>query len=369
MPDVEPILGRKVHGPATARWEIDGRHYVNFAGSSYLALAHLPELRESAYRAIALGAAFAEQFPPPYGCEDTIYTAVEDTAARLLETPAAVFFTTGYFIGAILLAAHARPTDQIFLDEGAHYNMRDAARLSDLPVTAFPTGDAEALAAAIARDLQPGRRPLVMTDGTYATTGLLAPLREFADVAGRYEGLLLVDDAHGFGAFGASGRGAVEHLGVDKIARFAGTLSKSFSANGAVIGCSAAEAERINAQPPKRGANAGSTISATVADAAMRYMTVHPERRERLAALTRHARQSLRAIGLDIPDSPAPIIAFRTGPRATMRAQQHALFAQGIYLPISNYLGAGPDGIFRCAIFADHDEADIDRLAEGLAAL
>jgi 8-amino-7-oxononanoate synthase len=81
--------------------------------------------------------------------------------------------------------------------------------------------------------------------------------------------------------------------------------------------------------------------------------------------VSQYLRNKLRGSGVDVADSPAPIVAFRLGDRANMVAVQERLFADGIYVLVSNYIGAGPDGIIRCAIFADHTEADLDALVDG----
>jgi 7-keto-8-aminopelargonate synthetase-like enzyme len=93
----------------------------------------------------------------------------------------------------------------------------------------------------------------------------------------------------------------------------------------------------------------------------------HPELRNRLATLTRYFRQRLREIGLDVIDSPAPIVSFGLGTSKDMLAVKRQLFAQGINIYVSNYLGSGEHGIIRCAVFADHHKDDIDRLVDALA--
>jgi glycine C-acetyltransferase/8-amino-7-oxononanoate synthase len=149
----------------------------------------------------------------------------------------------------------------------------------------------------------------------------------------------------------------VEHLSLS-----GATLSKALCAHGALMGCSHAVAQRVRTLPPLAAACSGSPLSATAAAASLSYVSRHPELRTQLSALTGHLRARLRALGLDVIDSPAPIVSFRYGDREQMRALQRRAFERGFYLHHSTYLGAGADGLIRCAVFRDHSHADIDAL-------
>lgn len=365
--DQEPIAGRVVAGGAAARWTIDGRAYVNFSGAGYLALHDEPALRRAAYDALDRGLPFQHQLGPLYEFRDPPLDDVQAAAADFMQCETALYFSSGFFIGQIGLCAFARPGDHLYVDEGAHYNLRQAVQLSGLAATSFAHRDPGALEEAVARMLSAGERPLVVTDGMFATTGELAPLHHYAKVIDRFGGSMFVDDAHGFGVIGEEGRGCAEYFGTESVTDVGGTLSKAFCASGAVIGCSKETARRVIHLPPKRGANAGSPISAAVAAASLRFVQAHPERRRRLHELSAHARFGLRRIGIAVSDSPSPVMAFALGDRANMRRIQYQLFAKGFYLPISDYIGAGPGGTFRCAVFANHSEEDLDALLSALA--
>jgi len=230
----------------------------------------------------------------------------------------------------------------------------------------FVHRSAEDLEDRIKSDLRAGEFPLVLSDGVFATSGEIAPLDVYAGILAPYDGRILVDDAHGFGVVGAHGRGAAEFHGVEGVCHVGVTLSKALCTQGALIGCSVEDAYRAQRVPPVRGANAGSTISAAVSQAAMAYMQRNPKRRERLAQLTGSLRTRLRGAGFSISETPAPIVSFGFGRRADMQALQRKLFEAGFWAPISNYLGAGPEGMFRLSVFADHDETDFDALISAM---
>jgi 7-keto-8-aminopelargonate synthetase-like enzyme len=146
----------------------------------------------------------------------------------------------------------------------------------------------------------------------------------------------------------------------------AGTLGKGFCAQGALLPCTREFAARVRSLPPVRGAGAGSPVSALVGAAALRLARAHPERREHLGKISQRLKTGLRGLGLEIIDTPAPITAFRVGHKSDMLALQRSLFADGLHVVISNYIGAGPEGMIRCATFADHSDKDIDQLVDAL---
>src|SRR5207253_2500226 len=111
----------------------------------------------------------------------------------------------------------------------------DGARLSGAELRRYPHADAGAAARLLARD--PGRTALLGTDGVFSMDGDLAPLPELSRAARDAGAWLVVDDAHGLGVVGASGRGALEHFGLDagEVPVLIGTLGKAFGSFGARV--------------------------------------------------------------------------------------------------------------------------------------
>jgi len=361
------LSGRTVSGPASARLTIDGRPFLNFYGSGYLALSNVPEIRAAAARALESGAPLARHIPGGMDAVDETFASVERAGALACGTPASVYFTSGYFIGAIGLKAIDERVDVLLLDETAHYNLKEAAALTQLPMFTFAHCDADSLRQALHKHVQRQQRPLVITDGVFATTGRVPPLAEYADAIASYDGRLFIDEAHAFGVVGKNGRGAAEYCGVEPVIAATGTtLSKAYCAQGALVGCSHAAAKRVQLQAPVRGACAGSPISAAAAAASLSYVAEHPEVRTHLLELADYLRGRLRGIGVDVLESPAPIVSFQWGQRADMEALTRRLFEKDIFIYHSTYLGASPEGMIRCAVFRDHTQADLDALVDAL---
>lgn len=362
----EPLLaGRTVHGPESARIWVDEQPYINFAGSSYLALQACDELRDAGRRAVELGHPWSQMRSAAYGGADPVFGEVEAEGALFFDRQTSVFMPTGYFCGPAAVAGLQSAFDVIFIDELAHFSLFDAARLSGCPTIIFRHADADALRDAVARRSPSSQRPLVLTDGVFATTGRVPPLADYAGVAAAAGGLLLVDESHAYGVLGSQGRGAAEHCGVAN-ALHAGTLGKGFCAQGGLLPCTTEFAARVRNLPPLRGAGAGAPVSALVAAAALRVARAQPQRRSHLSAISQRLKTGLRGLGLEILATPAPITAFCVGRKSDMLALQRGLFEDGLHVIVSSYIGAGPQGMIRCATYADHSEHDIDRLLTAL---
>jgi 7-keto-8-aminopelargonate synthetase-like enzyme len=360
------LAGRTVRGPISARIIIDDRPYINFFGAGYLALSNESEIRNAARQALDDGVPFARQLPAVHGACDPIFDAVERAGAVACGCEASIYFASGYLIGLVGIASLERPFDCILIDELAHHSLRDAAKASGKPTVAFHHRDSDSLGAALKQHVGAKGIPLVLTDGVFPTTGGVPPLRIYASLVGEYDGQLLIDESHAFGVVGENGRGAAEYCGVGHIAVGGATLSKAYCAQGAIIGCSAETAARLTVTSPIGGANSGSPLSAAAATASLAYVARRPEMRRQLQATAEHLRARLRGIGMEVIDSPAPIVSFQCGGRAEMWALQRRAFEHGIYIHHSTYIGAGPEGVIRCAVFRDHSREDIDALIAAL---
>jgi 7-keto-8-aminopelargonate synthetase-like enzyme len=252
------------------------------------------------------------------------------------------------------------------------------------PPLVFRHGDTQHVAELLAAHAGSGVRPLLLTDGVFAVSGDLAPIRSYLDLLARYPGAgLLVDDAHGLGVLGTHGRGSLELAGVnprtvnvdtpDAGGRprvfHTTTLSKAVGGQGGLIAGSPAFLGRIRrASGWLRGASAPASPVAAATAEGLKLMLEEPQLRERLASNVTALRRSLAALGLAVPMTPSPIIGFRLETGERMALVQQRLEKDGILVANSrDYSGAGPDGMLRIAVFATHTPEMIDRLVAALS--
>ncbi|SHM36040.1 glycine C-acetyltransferase/8-amino-7-oxononanoate synthase/serine palmitoyltransferase [Duganella sacchari] len=357
---------RRVGSPSCAWVEVDGRHLLSFGGSGYLGLGDQPDLIEAGVAALRRFGVHS-QLGRHYGYALGANLEAEQAARAFFDVDGAMYFGSGYLFGLIAMPALADFCDAIFIDEAAHYSLRDGARASGRPVHTFLHCDAADLGRQLARKLPQGGRPMVATDGMFATRGTIAPLDAYAALLKRHAGWLVVDESHAFGVLGAQGRGAVEACGIarDRVVA-GGSMAKAFGAHGGIALGAAAVIERLWRTPAARGAALGCSAGAAMTARSLQLVRLRPELRARLHTNAQLLKRSLRHLGLAIDDNGSPIAAFIVDDAQRMRNIQEALMKEDIFIAYSNYVGAGPEGILRVAAFADHLESDISRLQVAL---
>lgn len=358
-----------------ARAVIDGRERDYFAGCGYLGLQNHPALIASAVETLqryGLGTATSRG---GYG-EHPVYAALEDAAARFFSSEAALCYVSAYLGNAILLQGLAGDYRRIFMDEAAHFSVRDGVQATGVPVTTFRHLDAADLAVKLRERLLPGERPLVISDGVFPVSGEIAPLPDYAAVLSGYDqAIVCLDDAHATGVLGARGRGTAEYWGerhpVGVQVHSAHTLSKALGCHGGLIAGDAATIQRLRQDAAAFGATSPSPLpAAAAATAALDLVAGRSWLRDRLWANVARAREGLRSLGWELKDVPVPIICLRARPGIDLARIQTELFARDVCVAhVTRYSSTPPGGALRVAIYATHSGAQIDRLVELLGAL
>lgn len=362
-------------GPETV---IDGLRYLYFGGTSYLGLAAHPEVIEAGCAAARRFGLHTATTRAGFGTNPPV-REVERRAAEYFGTEDAFYFMSGYLSNHILVAALASRADAVLVDESAHYCVAEAARLAGVPAIPFRHRDPDDLARR-ARDKQ---RVLVMADAVGPSSGLLAPVTDYQRVLeGCPGGMLLLDDAHGFGVLGEDGRGWLDELGLwpgvngggaeggVKIA-VGGTMSKALGGFGGIIpGTREFVARARAASHYFDGASAPPSAVAGATAKALEIVMREPSLRLQLRANTLRLRSGLRGLGLTVPAGATAHFGVSVGGAENMRRVHETLKARGILLPYQGtYAGIPPEGVLRFAVFANHSTAQLDRLVAELRTL
>jgi 8-amino-7-oxononanoate synthase len=291
-----------------------------------------------------------------------LYHKLEAELVDFFKVEAALLAPSGYATNLIVAQALAGHFSHALIDAGAHSSLSEAARLLDCPVLQFGSRDVKALEATVRR-CGPGSKPLLLTDGMFASDGSVAPLNEYLNVLPK-DALILVDDAHGAGVLGRNGRGTPEYLGVSRrrVIQTA-TLSKSFGTYGGAILSSVRMRQQIL---DRSRMFVGSTpLPLPLACAALtsiRLLKADPRFRQRLVSNAAYVKTRLRAAGLPLTEAPGPIVPLI--PRSPSEAEQlnHALLAARIFRPFIKYPGSPPNGYFRFVISSEHSRPQLDAL-------
>jgi 7-keto-8-aminopelargonate synthetase-like enzyme len=341
------------------------RTLVYFSGCDYFRLARNPKLAAATRASLAENGLNVAASRRTTG-NHKIYARLEAELAKFFGSETALVFPDGYLAPIAAAQAIAGEFTHALIDELAHGALVDAARMLDCPVKKFRHRDSAELAKIIS---QCGRkaRVLVLTDGMFSHDGSVALLLEYLKILPA-TGMILVDDAHGAGVLGATGKGALEFAGVSRkrIIQCA-TLSKAFGVYGGVVLASRALREKILVHsrtftgttplpPPLAGA----------ALAALKILRNGLARRKRLFRNLFYVRRKLRAAGWNISETPGPIIRLPVMTDAKAGDLKKRLLAAGIYPPFLNYGGAA-QGVFRFVISSEHTRAQLDNLTAVLS--
>ena len=338
---------------------------IVISGCDYLGLSDDAVIREAWLKASASGPLQTGASRATTG-DHPLYRRAEKAIADFLNEPAAVLTATGYLASLAVAQGLRDQATHVVVDASAHNCVQDGARLSGLPILSFASGDARALRSVLS-NLPPSARPLVATDGVYGIRGGMAPLNEYL-LALPTSGWLWVDDAHGLGSVGATGRGSPEFFSLrdSRLIRSV-TFSKALGvAGGAVIG----DASLMEHVRTRAGAYLGSSapplaIAAAIAAAVVRVDKL-PGRVRRLQELARRFSNALPSRPEILNDSRTPVTAIH--PRDAAQAQRltEALTQAGFVPPWIRYPGGPGGGFFRIALKATHSRSQMDRLSRAI---
>ena len=338
---------------------------IVISGCDYLGLSDDAVIREAWLKASASGPLQTGASRATTG-DHPLYRRAEKAIADFLNEPAAVLTATGYLASLAVAQGLRDQATHVVVDASAHNCVQDGARLSGLPILSFASGDARALRSVLS-NLPPSARPLVATDGVYGIRGGMAPLNEYL-LALPTSGWLWVDDAHGLGSVGPTGRGSPEFFSLrdSRLIRSV-TFSKALGvAGGAVIG----DASLMEQVRTRAGAYLGSSapplaIAAAIAAAVVRVDKL-PGRVRRLQELARRFSNALPSRPEILNDSRTPVTAIH--PRDAAQAQRltEALTQAGFVPPWIRYPGGPGGGFFRIALKATHSRSQMDRLSRAI---
>lgn len=354
-------------GPQTPRRIIDGREVLSFCSNDYLGLANHPEVIAAFKRgadAYGVGSGAAHLV----NGHTRAHQALEGELAAFLGRERALLFSTGYMANLGAIGALVGRGDAVFEDRLNHASLLDAGLLSGARFKRYPHADVEALARQIA-ETEAGES-LIVTDGVFSMDGDLPPLPELAALARQKDAWLMVDDAHGLGVLGATGRGTVEHfnLGIEDVPILMGTLGKALGTAGAFIAGDAELIEwLIQAARPYIYTTAMPAALAEATRASLRLIDEEVWRREHLRDLIVQFRAGAEQIGLRLMPSATPIQPILVGEADTAMQLSVALLESGIQVTAIRPPTV-PQGTsrLRVTLSAAHTMDDVNKLLAAL---
>ena len=357
--------------PATARGNgmivRGGRRLLDFSSNDYLALSNHPALKHAAIEATKAWGTSAAASRLLSG-DLTIHHELEDAVAAFKEKEAALVFNSGYQANVGIISALCGKGDAVFCDRTGHASMLDGIALSGAKLLRFAHNDADHLEQLLDKHAGSFRRRLIVTESIFSMNGQAAPLSTLADLAGRYDCLFMVDEAHATGIFGENGSGRVEQDGLtDRVDIIMGTFGKALGSFGAYAACSEPMKQYLlntcrsfiytTALPP-------SVMAASLA--ALHVVRTEPFRRRELLEHAACFREALASAGLH-GTGDGQIVSVVIGDAARTVALSEALETQGFYACAIRPPTVAPGGsLLRFSLCYDHKRDDLERLARTL---
>ncbi len=373
---VKPAAGDR--GP---RFLLDGegdKEFLRMNSNSYLGLGLHPQVvraEEEATQVFGAGPGAVRFISGTYRA----HVDLERELAAFHGREDAMIFSSAYATVVSTITPLVSPDTVLISDELNHNCIINAMRLARPTGKAiYPHNDVDALRAALEEWKGKARRALVVTDGIFSMRGDHAPLAEILELCREHDAhypenvVCIVDDSHGVGAFGATGRGTEEYTRSGPADVLVGTLGKAFGVNGGYVAANAAtirflrESSQmyIYSNPITVGEAAAALTSLRIVSSAEGQRLL-----DKLRALTRRFEVGLGRIGIETIPGEHPVVPLMIRDTARTRAlvgylRDNGVLVTGLTYPV---VPKGDEEI-RAQVNADHTEADIDHVLSLLEA-
>ena len=338
---------------------------VDFSSNDYLGLSRHPALREAIIAALnetgMVGAGGSRLLRGHHPAHEKL----EHFAAQFFGAERALYFATGYAANQALFSALCGRGDAVVFDEHIHASVREGVHASGAARHHARHNDATSFEEEIRRAReQNARRVLIAVESVYSMDGDFAPLRELDVLARRYDAMLVVDEAHATGIFGAHGRGLTEGLHAPHWITLH-TCGKALGVSGALV-CAGADTiyYLVNRARTFIYSTAPPPHLAAAVERALHLVDEEPWRRERVLSLAQHARRHLLE---EHRGSMSPIIPLLLGDETRALHVASELQARGFDVRAVRPPTV-PEGTsrLRVSVHCDHSENDIVALAQAL---
>jgi glycine C-acetyltransferase len=359
----------RIEGSQSSWVVLDGKKVLLLCSNNYLGLADHPNLKEAAIRAV-------EKYGVGSGASRLVsgtmelHLSLEERIASFKGTERALLFNSGYAANTGVIPALAQKGDILFCDKLNHASIVDGCLLSRAQLVRYPHNDLAFLRRRLAEYRGKGRS-IIITDGVFSMDGDMANLPELVALKKEFGALLMVDDAHGTGVLGPSGRGTAEHFGLQsEIDVTMGTLGKALGGFGAYIAGSEEIVEYL-VNKARSFIFSTSLPPAVLAAASAAFDIVDSstgaDLRRSLAGNAAFLRNSLREAGFDTLGSETQILPVFVGEAQNTMEFSRALLDEGVFVqgirPPTVPVGSSR---LRCTLMATHEQAELQNVVNAM---
>ncbi len=350
------------YGPCDNRIILNGEEVVNLSSNNYLGLANHPRVKQAAIDAVTKYGAGAGAVRTIVGNQDII-GELENTLAEFKHEEAVMCFQSGLNCNIGTIQAIVERGDLIVSDELNHASIIDGVRLSRADKAIFRHSDMDHLEEILKEKREQYRNVLIITDGVFSMDGDLAKLPKIVELAEEYNAMTYVDDAHGSGVLGESGRGTVDHFGLHgRVDFIIGTLSKAIGVVGGYVASKNETKTWLSHRArPLLFSTALPPAATAAANESVKMLMESTEFTDKLWSNAKYFKEKLGTLGFDTGKSETPITPVIIGSEAKTMEFSKALLDEGVYVSgiVFPTVPKGT-GRLRVMISASHTLEDLD---------
>ncbi|CAM6054710.1 unnamed protein product [Sphagnum tenellum] len=341
--------------------EMGGKPMISLVSNDYLGFTQHPGVKKAAIEGIMKYGSGAGASPAIGGHYD-YHELLEKTTAGFFRKKHSIIYTTGYTSNSASLQSILTKDDHVILDAGVHTSVMEGCQCFNRKTVKH--NDLEAYDHALR--LSKGKHPLVLViiDGVYSQDGDLAPLKAIIELCKHYGAKLMVDDAHGTGVIGKTGRGLIETCDAwDDIDLITGTFSKTFGHIGGYVVASEEMVNYLKFQSKQHLFSASLSPACLSIVKAIELVDEEPLWMGMLHVNMEYFRLGLLSLGLDIGGTRSAIFPVRIGDKIKNAKICHALQQKGIYANQINYPAVSiKDARIRMGVTARHTKEQLDEV-------
>jgi glycine C-acetyltransferase len=341
--------------------EMNGKKMISLVSNDYLGFTQHPAVRAAAVEGIAKYGSGAGASPAIGGHYD-YHELLEGKIARFFRKKHAILYTTGYTSNSASLQCILTKDDLVILDAGVHTSVMEGCQL--VPRKTVKHNDLDAYEHAL--KLAKGKHimVLVIIDGVYSQDGDLAPLREIIALCKQYGARLMVDDAHGTGVVGRTGRGLIETCDAwNDVDLISGTFSKTFAHIGGYVVAGEHMVNYLKYQSKQHLFSASLSPAALSIGKAIELVDEQPLWMDCLHTNMKYFRHGLLGLGLEIGPTESAIFPVRIGDKIKNARICHRMQEMGVYANQINYPAVSlKDARIRMGVTALHNKSHLDEV-------
>lgn len=337
-----------------------------FVSNDYLGFTQHPAIKQALKEAIdtfGTGAGAS----PAIGGHFSYHRLLEEKIARFFKRENAILYTTGYTANSATLQCLLQKEDIAIIDMAVHASVYEGCQLTN--VKTFLHNHMDGLELALKNAQYTFRTKMVIIDGVYSQDGDMATMDRVVELAHHYGAFVMVDDAHGTGVVGATGRGAIEAYDLfDQVDIISGTFSKAFGHIGGYVVAGAELINFLKYQAKQHLFSTTATPSTIGIIKAMDLLDQEPIWKDRLWENIDYLKNGLLGMGLDIGTTASAIIPVKIGDIAKTLEAGRLLLEAGVYAnPIMYPAVSKKNARVRLNVMATHTREHLDQVLNAFA--